>query len=93
MVDKVGLVYTKEYQKYNFGKDHPMRPVRIELTYSLMDKLSLLKNERLEILHPRIATRGELERVHSPNYIDAVEKSHVKRGLSIEALSIFSKDP
>ncbi|MFX1279682.1 MAG: acetoin utilization protein AcuC [Promethearchaeota archaeon] len=74
MVDKVGLVYTKDYQKYNFGKDHPLRPIRIELTYSLMDKLNLLKNERLEILEPRMATKEELERVHSPNYIDAVEK-------------------
>ncbi|MFX1427108.1 MAG: acetoin utilization protein AcuC, partial [Promethearchaeota archaeon] len=74
MVDKVGLVYTQEYQKYNFGKDHPLRPIRLELTYSLMDKLNLLKNERLELLRPRMASREELERVHSIQYLDAVKK-------------------
>ena len=74
MVDKVGLVYTKEYQKYNFGKDHPLRPLRLKLTYSLMDKLKLLENERLDILEPQMATREELERVHSPKYIDIVKK-------------------
>ncbi|GAH06565.1 unnamed protein product [marine sediment metagenome] len=74
MVDKVGLIFTKEYQKYNFGKDHPLRPLRLKLTYSLMDKLKLLENERLEILEPRMATREELERVHSPKYIDVVKK-------------------
>ena len=74
MVDKVGLVFTKEYQKYNFGKDHPLRPLRLKLTYSLIDKLKLLENERLDILEPRMATREELERVHSPKYIDDVKK-------------------
>ena len=55
MVDKVGLIYTDEYLKYNFGNDHPLRPLRLKLTYSLMEKLGLLQNERLEIIKPRIA--------------------------------------
>jgi len=74
MVDKVGLIYTEDYQKYNFGKDHPLRPLRLKLTYSLMEKLKLLENERLEILKPRMASTEELERVHSPNYITTVKK-------------------
>lgn len=74
MVDKVGLIYTEDYQKYDFGKDHPLRPLRLKLTYSLMKKLNLLENERLELLKPRMATREELERVHSPKYLNVVEK-------------------
>ena len=38
---KVGLIYTEEFQKYNFGPEHPLRPLRLELTYSLMEKLNL----------------------------------------------------
>jgi acetoin utilization protein AcuC len=71
---KVGLVYTDEYQKYNFGDRHPLRPLRIKLTYSLMQKLGLLDNEMLEIIPPRLCTREELEMVHSPAYIDAVKR-------------------
>ncbi|MHA1932427.1 MAG: acetoin utilization protein AcuC [Promethearchaeota archaeon] len=74
MVDKVGIIYTEDYQKYNFGRDHPFRPLRLKLTYSLMEKLKLLDNERIELLNPREATREELERAHSSKYVDIVKK-------------------
>ncbi len=74
MVDRVGLIYTDEYQKYNFGKDHPFRPLRLKFTYSLMDKLNLLNSSRLEIIKPRMATNNELERIHSLEYVNIVRK-------------------
>ena len=74
MINKVGLIYTDEYQKYNFGKDHPLRPLRLKLTYSLMEKLSLLNNERIEIMKPRLATQQEIETTHSPKYIEVIKK-------------------
>jgi len=74
MVDKVGLIYTDQYQKYNFGSDHPLRPLRLKLTYSLMEKLGLLDHRLLEIFKPIIATREELERVHTPEYLNVVKK-------------------
>jgi acetoin utilization protein AcuC len=74
MVDRVGLIYTEDYQKYNFGKDHPLRPLRLKLTYSLMEKLKLLENERLTIIKPRLATQHEIERVHSHEYVEVVKK-------------------
>jgi len=74
MVDKIGLIYTEEYQKYNFGRDHPLRPLRLKLTYSLMEKLGLLKHERLSIITPRLATQQEIERVHSAQYVYIVKK-------------------
>jgi len=74
MVDKVGLIYTDEFQKYNFGNNHPLRPLRLKLTYSLMEKLNLLKNTRLEIIKPRLATKEELETIHSPEYVQVIKK-------------------
>ncbi|MFX1573947.1 MAG: acetoin utilization protein AcuC [Promethearchaeota archaeon] len=74
MVDRVGLIYTEEYQQYDFGKDHPFRPLRLKLTYSLMEKLNLLINPRLEIVKPRMATDKELERIHSQEYINVVKR-------------------
>jgi len=74
MIEKVGLIYTEEYQKYNFGRDHPLRPLRLKLTYSLMEKLSLLNNERLVIMKPRLATQQEIETTHSPQYVEVVKK-------------------
>ena len=74
IMDKVALVYTEEYQNYNFGKDHPLRPLRLKLTYSLMKKLKLLENKRLEVIEPRLATKEEMERIHSSEYIEIVKK-------------------
>ena len=74
MVDKVGLIYTDKYDDYNFGKDHPLRPLRLKLTYSLMDKIGLLKNRLIEVRTPTPATKEDILRVHSLEYVNAVEK-------------------
>ena len=74
MVDKIGLIYTPRYMEYNFGPDHPLRPLRLKLTYSLMEKLGLLNHKLLEIFEPREATREEIESVHSSDYVDVVKK-------------------
>jgi acetoin utilization protein AcuC len=71
---KVGLIYTEEYSKYNFGASHPLRPLRLELTYSLMEKIGLLNHEGIEIFTPRHATEKEIARVHSSDYINIVKK-------------------
>ncbi|MHA2008128.1 MAG: acetoin utilization protein AcuC [Promethearchaeota archaeon] len=73
MVDKVGLIHTEDFQKYDFGNDHPLRPLRLKLTYDLMESLNLLNNPRLELLKPRMASMAELERVHSTDYINIVK--------------------
>ena len=72
--NRIGLVYSEDYQKYNFGPSHPLRPLRLKLTYSLMEKIGLLDHERLDILKPRLATREEITRAHAIDYVDAVQK-------------------
>ncbi|MFX1498954.1 MAG: hypothetical protein ACFFBH_15620, partial [Promethearchaeota archaeon] len=74
MVGKVALIYTDKYQAYNFGPQHPLRPLRLKLTYSLMEKLGLLNSENLQVIEPRAATKEEIERVHSPEYVNTVLK-------------------
>ncbi|MBD3256369.1 MAG: acetoin utilization protein AcuC [Candidatus Lokiarchaeota archaeon] len=71
---KVGLIFTDEYERYNFGPKHPLRPLRVMLTYSLMEKLGLLNNSKIELLKPRLATKEELERVHSKSYVEVVKR-------------------
>jgi acetoin utilization protein AcuC len=74
MVDKTALIYTDKFQIYNFGPQHPLRPLRIKLTYSLMEKLNLFNNERLEVFEPSLATQKEIERAHDPEYVEIVKK-------------------
>jgi len=74
MSEKVGLVYTEDFQLYNFGPSHPLRPLRLELTYSLIEKLGLLTYDKLELINPRLATQQEIELVHSRKYVELVKK-------------------
>jgi acetoin utilization protein AcuC len=74
MAKKVGLIYTDKYQDYNFGPNHPLRPLRLKLTYSLMEKSGLLKHKHLMILEPFPASKEQIERAHSPDYVDIVKR-------------------
>ena len=74
MHDKVVLVYTDQYGRYDFGPNHPLRPLRLKLTYDLMEKLNLLSHKRLEIKEPIVATQEQIERAHDPEYVEVVKK-------------------
>ena len=69
MVSPVGFIYT-DASKYNFGEGHPLTPLRIELTYSLMKHYNLLDAPNIALLTPRIATDDEILRVHVQKYLD-----------------------
>jgi len=63
------LVWGEDYLSYDFG-EHPMTPVRLDLTVTLARSLGVLDN--LTVIEPRQATQAELLTVHSPQYLEAV---------------------
>jgi len=70
----VGFIYTEDYNKYNFGEGHPLTPLRIEMTYHLMEQYGLLDNPNLKILQPQKATEEQVLRVHEPQYINKLKE-------------------
>jgi acetoin utilization protein AcuC len=60
---------------YDFGPDHPLAPVRVELTMALARELGVLALSSVSMLDPAPASREELELVHDPAYIDAVRQA------------------
>ena len=63
------LVWGEGYLGYDFG-DHPMTPLRLDLTVSLARRLGVL--ERLAVVSPEPATEAQLLTVHEADYLDAV---------------------
>src|SRR5215218_11157974 len=57
------------------GGDHPLHPVRLDLTMRLADSLGVLANERMELLKPAPADESLLTLVHDPAYLDAVRRA------------------
>ncbi|MDQ1722546.1 MAG: acetoin utilization protein AcuC [Pseudonocardiales bacterium] len=66
---RTALVWGQGYLGYDFG-EHPMTPIRLDLTVSLARSLGVL--DRLTVLEPVCADEAELLTVHSADYLAAV---------------------
>ena len=56
---------------YDMG-DHPLDPVRVELTIALARELGVLDRPGVRMVAPEPADDAALTRVHDPAYLDAV---------------------
>ena len=70
------MVWTPELLTHRFNLDHPMDPVRLDLTMRLARELGVL--EGVDLLEPEPAPDAELERVHVPSYLEAVRAAPEK---------------
>jgi acetoin utilization protein AcuC len=66
---QAGAIWDEGYLAYDFG-DHPLNPVRLDLTIRLARELGVL--ERLDITPPAPADEKQLLTVHDAAYLDAV---------------------
>ncbi len=57
---------------YHFGPDHPLAPVRVELTMRLAHEFGLWSQPGVTVAAPAPATDADLKLVHDPEYIAAV---------------------
>ena len=72
MTSSVAVLWSDDLLKYDLGGEHPMHPVRIDLTMRLARSLGVLDQPNVTFVDPEPATAAQLERVHSPRYLAAV---------------------
>lgn len=65
------VVWDEALLGYDLG-DHPLDPVRLELTMALARDLGLLDRPGVRVEAPRPASAEQLLRVHTPQYLAAV---------------------
>ena len=75
MSDSVTVVWNDALLSYTMGGDHPMHPVRLDLTMRLADSLGVLATDRLRVLEPTPADVELLTLVHDPAYLEAVKRA------------------
>ena len=75
MSDAVSVVWDDALLGYTMGGDHPLHPVRLDLTMRLADSLGVLAGDRLRVLAPTPAGEDLLTLVHDPAYLDAVRRA------------------
>ena len=75
------MVYSEEFQQYDFGPAHPLKPTRLKLTFELMKEAGLVESPNVKVVDPRYATEDELRLFHTQTYLDFVKRaSGVGRG-------------
>lgn len=88
---KVDVTWSDRLLGYDFGAQHPMNPVRLDLTRRLSDALGVLRHARL--VEPELPGGSDefLTWVHDPAYVQAVREASadpgnadVRRGLGTE---------
>lgn len=84
------LYYTDRFLGYNFGPEHPLKPVRLMLTYKLMEESGLFDGQT-ETVCPCYASEEDLLRVHTPEYLEAVrsEEPDLAFGLGSNDTPVF----
>ncbi|MBO4208560.1 acetoin utilization protein AcuC [Micromonospora echinofusca] len=71
MSDETLVVWDESLLAYDMG-DHPLDPVRVELTMALARELGVLDRPGVRLVKPDPADDAALTRVHRPDYLDAV---------------------
>ncbi|HEV7711647.1 MAG TPA: acetoin utilization protein AcuC [Asanoa sp.] len=71
MPDGAVVVWDEDLLAYDMG-DHPLDPVRVELTIALARELGVLDRPGVRIVKPTPADDAALTRVHRADYLDAV---------------------
>ncbi|MFV2021170.1 acetoin utilization protein AcuC [Micromonospora sp. LOL_023] len=73
--DATLVVWDERLLAYDLG-DHPLDPVRVELTIALAREFGLLDRAGVRLFTPEPADDAALTRVHRPDYLDAVRVAH-----------------
>ena len=76
---KTGLITTDTYQNHNTGDGHPEK---IDRVTAVIDNFKKLDNKNLVWKKPSKFDRSLLETTHNSDYINFVEESFPKKGLS-----------
>jgi acetoin utilization protein AcuC len=75
LTQTLGIVYSDEFQQYDFGPSHPLKPTRLKLTFGLMEATGLLKSPNVKVSEPRQANQEELRLFHDEDYLELVKRA------------------
>jgi acetoin utilization protein AcuC len=73
MACTVHVAWDERLTDYHFGPEHPMAPVRVELTMRLAHEFGLWDQPGVTLAAPAPATDADLQLIHEPQYVSAVE--------------------
>ena len=70
---QTAFIYTDRYQDFDYGFSHPLKNLRLKLTFELISRLSLLSDQGITFAEAEPATEEELLAVHREDYLEALK--------------------
>ncbi len=72
---KRAFLYSEKFGEFSYGPVHPMRPVRLKLTYELIKELGLLDVPGAELVEAGKAGDDEILLYHTPEYLKILKEA------------------
>ena len=85
------VVYDPTLTDYDFGAEHPMSPLRVDLTIRLSEQLGVI-GPRLTTVAAPFASDDEIATVHEPRLIEAVQRMGRHPGPGEEHVGLGTDD-
>lgn len=86
---RAGFAWDPRLAAHVYRPGHPLKPERLIGVYETLRALGVFERDGARLLTPRDATRAEIERIHAPEYVEAVmlasrqpDLDHSRWGLS-----------
>ena len=76
-----GFVWDPRIATHVYRDDHPLKPKRLIGVHDTLKRLGAFDRPGSKVLAPRAATRAEIERIHAPEYVEAVMQASAAPGL------------
>jgi len=73
---KTGFIYTDAYLNYDYGPTHPLKIIRLELTYELIRAYGLLDLPAVRTVITRPVEEEDLAIFHSRDYLDILKQAN-----------------
>lgn len=72
-VTRTAFIYTDRYSAFDYGAAHPMKTVRLKLTYELINAYGLLSLPGTKLVETQPAQISDVLGVHTPEYVKALQ--------------------
>ncbi|MDO8588919.1 MAG: acetoin utilization protein AcuC [Armatimonadota bacterium] len=69
---RIPFVYSDRLTGYDMGPQHPLKPVRLRMTFELLSEYGVFEHEAAVIVEPEPAAEEDVLQAHRPDYVDAV---------------------
>ncbi len=70
----VAFIYSEKFDKYTYGEAHPLKMIRLKLTYELIKAYKLLESPNISFIESELAKEEDILSFHTKEYIEALKE-------------------